>query len=415
MTVNPLSNVDPNQWATILEGAVQSREKTAGHHFYIINEGGALKAGSLKKGETQEKLSINNIVDISKAQFGVLSDSYAKGLITREHFDSLSGKISNLTDQLIDSRIAKRNQPLKEFGRQVAYVISAFASVFGISAFKSLKESDKAFHDEVRANKMGLAESKQLAEDLVNRRTKIDQLNKEIPGIIEQSLAVAPKNDVEQLLTKKIKEDIAGSEVHLKGMPYTIQFKKDMERDFQFKRKDDTQNINDQTPYPNIQPGENDNVDTVLAKRVNAGIAGIKALIITEEDKRWEKIIQSACTQSTMNTIFDAPLLLFPVAAAQQLWEEEGRSFKAALKLPDQFPPIELEIIRNPDTQAIQKVNVVVKGSASIVRESLDNEGRDVETSVETANALKGEFRYSITLDENNEPLIEATHYELSQ
>lgn len=415
MTVNPLSNVDPNQWATILEGAVQSREKTAGHHFYIINEGGALKAGSLKKGETQEKLSINNIVDISKAQFGVLSDSFAKGLITRERFDSLSGKISNLTDQLIDSRIAKRNQPLKTFGRQVAYAISAFASVFGISAFKSLKESDKAFHDEVRANKTGLAESKQLAEDLVNRRTKIDQLNQEIPGIIEQSLAVAPKNDVEKLLTKKIKDDITGSEVHLKDMSYTMQFKKDMERDFQFKRKDDTQNINDQTPYPNIQPGENDNVDTVLAQRVHAGVAGIKALIITEEDKRWEKIIQSACTQSTMNTIFDAPLFLFPVAAAQQLWEEEGRNFKAALKLPDQFPPIELEIIRNPDTQAIQKVNVVVKGSASIVRESLDNEGRDVETSVETANALKGEFRYSITLDENNEPVIEATHYELSQ
>ncbi len=413
MPVNPLT-IDPSQWVSILEGAVHSRQKIFGHHFYIIQEEGVLKADTLKKGGMQERLSINNIVDISKTQFGSLRDRFARGDINLQQFDSLSRKIAPLTEQLIDSRIAKRNHPLKVIGRQIAYAISAFASIFGISAFKSLKESDKAFQNEVIACKRGLAEAKQTAENLVmleNRRTKIDQLNQEIPGIIAQTLAAAPREEVAKLLEKKIREDIKET-VLLQDRPCTLQFQKDIERNFQFKRKDAYQNMNDQNFYPNIQPSENDNIHNILIQRVDAGIIGIKALIIKEEDKRWEKIIQSACTQSTLNALFDTPLLLFGLMSYNLHWEEKGGIGIARLKFPGLYPPIQIEIIRDPDNQTIQKANIFIEGSVHLLRELRTHE---IETSIEKTDAMKGKLHYSITLDENEAPVIEITHYELSQ
>ncbi len=404
MTVNPLSNV--NQWATVLEEAVQSRGKIFGDHLYI----------RVKKGEQDEKLSIQEITDISKSQLEFLSDSYKEGNIDIKKFYNLSGKISDLTERLIDARTAKRNEPLKVLGRQIAYVVSAFASLFGISAFKSLKESDKAFRDETKEIKKSLAKAKETAENRVleDRRTKIAQLTKKIPAIVEQAKGVATKKEVEQLLTKKIVEDLKAGIDFSRESPYAPQFKKDMERNIQFKRKDLAQNINDQSPFPNIQPDENDDVSQILAARVNKGVEGIKALIIHENDKKWEKIIQSACTQSSLNIIFDAPLLLFPVASAPHVWQEGERNFKAVLRFPDQLPPIQLEVIRDPESQAIQKVNFVVEGETNIVRESLDNVASDMETSIE-APGIKGSLHYSITLDENDAPVIELTHYDLTQ
>ncbi len=406
MTVNPLSNVNPNRWATILEEAVQSRGKTFGDHLYIW----------VKKGEQDKKLSIKEITDISKSQLEFLSGSYKEGNIDIKKFYNLSGKISDLTERLIDARTAKRNEPLKVLGRQIAYVVSAFASLFGISAFKALKESDKAFRDEIKDIKKSLAEAKETAENRVleDRRTKIKQLTNEIPAIVVQAKEVATKQEVEQLLTKKIVQDLKEGVDFSRETPYTLQFKKDMERDIQFKRKDLAQKINDQSPFPNIQPRENDDISQVLAARVNKGVEGIKALIIHENDKKWEKIIQSACTQSSLNIIFDAPLLLFTIASAPHQWEEEGRNFKAVLRFPDQLPPIQLEVIRDPESQAIQKVNFVVEGETNIVRESLDNVNSDVETSIE-APGIKGSIHYSITLGENDAPVIELTHYDLTQ
>ncbi|CUI16925.1 conserved hypothetical protein [Candidatus Protochlamydia naegleriophila] len=494
MTVNPLSNVNPNRWATILEEAVQSRGKTFGDHLYIW----------VKKGEQGKKLSIKEITDISKSQLEFLSGSYKKGNIDIKKFYNLSGKISDLTERLIDARTAKRNEPLKVLGRQIAYVVSAFASLFGISAFKALKESDKAFREETKDIKKSLAEAKEMAENRVleakemaenrvleakettenrvleakettenrvleakettenrvleakekaenrvleakettenrvleakekaenrvleakettknrvleDRRTKIEQLTNEIPAIVGQAKEVATKQEVEQLLTKKIVQDLKEGVDFSRDTPYTLQFKKDMERDIQFKRKDLAQKINDQSPFPNIQPRENDDISQVLAARVNKGVEGIKALIIHENDKKWEKIIQSACTQSSLNIIFDAPLLLFTIASAPHQWEEEGRNFKAVLRFPDQLPPIQLEVIRDPESQAIQKVNFVVEGETNIVRESLDNVNSDLETSIE-APGIKGSIHYSITLGENDAPVIELTHYDLTQ
>ena len=67
-----------------------------------------------------------------------------------------------------------------------------------------------------------------------------------------------------------------------------------------------------------------------------------------------------------------------------------------------------LEIIRNSGSLKIEKVNVEVKGFLDIV--SYRTGPRESDEKIVASQVIKGELKYSVTLDKDNRPIISDLH-----
>jgi hypothetical protein len=180
-----------------------------------------------------------------------------------------------------------------------------------------------------------------------------------------------------------------------------------MKRGNAFLINDDYLRIHDVNPKPSYElKGE---------ERVEAGANALKELFQFENDENWEKALQLVANQTSLNSIFDSPILMFNISAAEAQWNDpisrEDHVLKAAF--PDNLPPIGLKIIRNPTSGEIEKVQVEVEGFLDII--DFQTSGKEEEKKAPkmvAEKAIKGSLTYTVTLNEDARPIISALHSE---
>lgn len=137
--MNPIY-FDSNNWINSLQNAVDSR-KISKKHQYISFDGSEYRC----KQEKDNKLSIQNIANISKEKIEKLNDLYKDGKIKLSEYIDLSFKISNLTKELIEQRETKGALALnhaKNFFKYFKPILIGYIGNYIIS------KREKALHEE---------------------------------------------------------------------------------------------------------------------------------------------------------------------------------------------------------------------------------------------------------------------------
>lgn len=388
---NNFPEININTWVNLLENATQSQKN---EHKYIVLSDKNFALGS-KLNTFAKKLSIEQIVTISKNKIEEAAKAYEKGGINEKEFSELSGRIAAYTEKLIEAREIKWNQPFKRFARGVA-LITSLISIIGIPIFLKLKQTTKKFEDEIRDWKAAMGSAKDQASEMERESMNIEQRIKRIPYILEELTSSVKDKDRVNSLKSGILKDIEST----KESDYTEQFYKDMNRGEAFIRKDKLLGIEDNTPMPS---------EEIKGKeRIKEGKNLIQKMTEREKDKPWELILQSVVTQTSLNNIFDGAIMLFNIEGG--LWSVNRNDYSLKAVFSEHHPPIILNIIRNPETKEIEQVNVEVKGDLNIIR-YMTNTNQNLDTVF--PGAIKGELKYSITLDENKKPIFNITHVKL--
>lgn len=220
-------------------------------------------------------------------------------------------------------------------------------------------------------------------------QTQIDRIP-EILKFIDESVS---SKDRLELLQKRLVEDYPQDV----NNSLVVQFDKDMERGDTFLRTDAYHQVSDSSPLPSA--------DIPKLEKTAAGLALLKELVKNEEDNRWLIPLQLVANQTTINNLFDGPIGVFNVEAAAKQWKdpETGQSFVLKADFAKDHPPIDLEIIRDPDTHQIREVKVRIIGALDIV--AVDTSTNAIERVVEEG-AIQGVLEYTLVLDDQNLPIV---------
>lgn len=423
---------DYNKWIGVLEEAAKSREKGQKHQYIVVSGGREYSVIDPSKiHEQNPKLSLPQIVKISQEKFEELKNEFKEGNINAEVFAKLSNKISSNTKKLIEGREAKPNQFGLKLARGIARVtsfmnlfISSVPGVYGFSRLNQqdfqqasndiskLNQQEKDFQQDIQRLKGNI---RQIEKDTLNEVEKEEFQKKittqigQIPTIVEE-IRKDPnlsdenrQNNLQMTMMKSYPKDNDED-------PYVTQFKKDVKRgSVAFLRKDDYLKIEDERPHPFYPLGE------VGDKVVEEGAEALKALFKPGTgDERWEKALQLAVSQISLLRVFSAPQGRFNNESATNdvRWKnpEDEISYTLKAEFSHNLPPFELEIIRDPKTNAIKEVKVKVEGTLDIVRKSDEFEPT---SEIVAAKAITGKLTYSLTLDDNNHPVISDLHSSL--
>lgn len=124
--------------------------------------------------------------------------------------------------------------------------------------------------------------------------------------------------------------------------------------------------------------------------------------IVGKDNKAWGPVLQALCTQLPLNAAFNIIRTLFNAEAeANAQVNEAGVPCFLEAGLPENLPPVRFQVIRNRDTKEIEKVKFYVEGHLE-AREKIG----DTLGAVVKDNIFEGTLRFTVTLDENNRPLI---------
>lgn len=386
--------IHPYYWAQDLKTAVESHQ--AGKPGYIIsNSTGKAETHSIIYQSTHSKrLTIAQIVDASKIAFAQLSVSHTEHGMSTHDLILMTTEIKAYTEQLIAARVAKRNHPVKQLLRRVALVFAFLAKSVGINTpFFKLRQKDVEFQREIKA----LREELQISYDaaLSHEAQIIRRLNS-IPDVIRISQLEDPDEKKEKALAEQMNSHW---KAHVKEAvldPHVYQFKIDMERDRTFRRKDFALNIEDQENLPHASM---DKTEISSSIKLQEATKLLQALIQNKQDKPWELVLQLAVTQNNGLALFQPLINYFKyqssIPAGQ--WQVEDKTYAVQCNFSkNKNFPVEIEIIRHPETKVIEKVNVTHAAS-------LDMKEWIVETNREgklvKEDAIKGKVTYSITLD----------------
>ena len=293
---------------------------------------------------------------------------------------------------MINEKNTEYNRFENRLGRVVlrvaAFVSSFFIPAAGVLYYK-LQKNDRDFHDNITQLK-NLAQSFDVG---IKNLETIEKVIDGIPDILSQIKDLVSIEDSRRLLQNRLVSDYPADV----NTPYVEQFKKDIERGDTFKRVDSFSNINDTEPQPPPHISQNE--------KTKKGVALFKEFIKTEEDARWIIPLQLLANQSTINNIFDAPIMLFNMSAADSQWRNSITEKNCVLEagFSGHNPPITLEVIRDKDSQQITEVKVLLKGSLDIRARATDT----TEVSeVIKKDAITGELTFSVTLDDQNRPIV---------
>lgn len=392
-----------SQWGDVLKQAAHSRKGGPSKHqrHQFIADDASLITHS--RSQHRNKLSVQEIVEISKGAIHDLIDSFLinPGNLQAKEIIEITADIVKYTKFLIDGRKAKRNQFKFKLLRGIAWIIAILTSFIGIGIFIGFKlnQMNKSFDQEIEGMRKEIEKTRVEAENRVNLNPIIENQINRIPDILKEVSEKVTDDDRLNLLQKRMVDDFPKDP----NLVYVDQFRKDIERDIAFLRKDIFLNIDDQDAQPSYQ--------LKSEERVEAGANALRSLFLKESDKRWEKALQLVVNQTTLNNLFDPPISLFNFDSTeinQVIWEENGQEWALKADFSGHKPPIKLEIMRNAEAE-IERVNVEAEGSLDIVRYALSGKQKG---SAQKGNAIvkpcamKAKLNYSITLEHENRPVI---------
>lgn len=394
--------ISPKNWLSQLAAAVSPQTadgkvkkhsvivETQGHDYTAVDSEHANEAG--------RKLSIPDIVKISKLKFEEVKTNYKKNFLNEKEFVNMTNDLSSYTYALIQARESKRNQPLKRFGRGIALVISAVASVFliGIPFFIMIRNANKQFNAEIsQLREEVMASGKQAMIAMAEK--KIEHFLSGLPTIINNVKLNCPDDLVTEIVEGQMSDYFKGYQKKSeseKKLPLE-QFNVDIRRQNSFIRKDVQKKIQDTHAMPSLKlKGD---------ERVASGVSLLKELIATPQDAPWEIALQLAANQTSLNGALFGFIAEFAGAASKVQWTEDDRNYSIKTVLRDGLPPILLEINRNKETNAIESVNVEVQGVLDIVK--FDTGAVDTQFVIKP-EAVKVNMKYTMTLGDDNRPLI---------
>ncbi len=398
---NNFPEIDVKNWANLLENATQSQKQ--GHKYIVLLNKNLGTSKTIK-----EKLSIQEIVTISKNKIEEATRDYDSNKINKSELTKLTDNITANTKKLIEARESKWNQPFKKIARGVA-LIASLVSVIGIPLYFKIREANKKFEDEIRQWKEDIKSAKDEAV-LTTIKEKLGCSHEDAKNISHAARQI-PKLIKDKLSTETYKENVSAV-IHGtfldKLSPLKMSPLKSGERleifNNDFIRQQTFQYDDKIYPDPKLNlKGE--------ARADESGEA-IKAMLQTERDKQWEPILQLAVTQTSTNGAFYIPKGDLTLLGSRISWKRQGQSFALLPEFSEQTKPTKLDIVRNPITQNIEKVYVTVIGSIDMVGKntgpSAHNEkGESIEKSIQVyPEAIKAELIYEITLDNEGNPAI---------
>lgn len=223
---------------------------------------------------------------------------------------------------------------------------------------------------------------------------------KNLPNLLADLSSRLKDEDRLEVLKDRMKEDYPTDQ------DYVDLFKKDMERGVTFVIRDSTSSENDDfKPQPSNELSQDEKFAT--------GTKVLQNLLSNESDKKWEKVLQLVATQTSLNNLFDGPMMMFNATAASSAWiGENGGYHVLRAAFPDALPPIYLEIIRNETTKEIEALNVRVEGSLDIISYN-SSISINADKKIRQEEAIQGSLTYRVTLDENDRPIISDLHSNL--
>lgn len=378
-----MTNITPSPdhtggWINVLKGAADAIIAGQPHKYIAAkSEGRSFRLiDSSKINEANPKLSIREIVDISKAKLQELGEAFEEGKITAAEFTSQSRQISQYTRELIDGRVEKREQSagLRSAARVAAFVFGFV--VGGVILDYLFKRMDKDFEKEIAGLRKDIREATPLhhgAERVAEILVKVQE------EITDDARLKALQDQLRQDVQVKDK-DASGTYIH--------QFAKDMKRFYSFFVSDPYSGMDGKVAQPvgNLQG----------SARVAEGAKVLQGLFGSEQDTLWESALQAAINQATISSLYGEILSEFNGGDASKIeWiDSTGRDRALALS-PGEIPPIRMEIIRNKAGEII-RVDVEVEGSLSF-----SNGSKIIQPDV-----VKCSLKYSMVLDDQNQPVI---------
>lgn len=446
MTQPPGGPSKESSWIETLTRVGESREesKKSSEHRSIYSIGGHnVTLAKYHEAKKIDKLSVVEIVEISKKELANLRDQLSKGTLSIDKYKELTKKTIDLTREIINRREAKMNALPTQLLRLVGYVISAAASVFlvGIPFFYKLIRDDLKFQNEIRSLKNTLKREEKRAL----RRNAEVEFEKDMKVEFKPNIEKVKEIDLEVI--QKIIPDIMGSEKIAtneyisgeitftlnKNVPkhkddlYTTQFEKDTTRDISFIRKDGE--FKDEQPLPPLldfskipkelsKEQRDESVKRMKNERLNQAVDLIDKLVENEtweDQKTWRIAIQSVANQTNLNNLFEETIGNFLVHAVENNivnWTDSKGSHILEAMFPDKKPPIQIEVIRNSENK-IQEVKISVTGSLNIVK-TTGKDTKEPREEVIVPDAFKGELTFSITLDETRNPVVSNVHSSLT-
>ncbi|MFI0434765.1 MAG: hypothetical protein ACH350_03420 [Parachlamydiaceae bacterium] len=289
-----------------------------------------------------------------------------------------------------------KNRLLRTCAFVIAFVSSFFFG-FGMTLYKKLKKDHSAFESEIdRLRKMAEGGEDELLAAL--NRIKIEELIgqqiRHIPTILKEIEEQLPIDEQQQHLQERLIKDYPTD----KHVSYVRQFDVDMTRGITFRRHDAYKNIEDNEPQPST--------DIVLEEKTKVGLSLLNELITTDEEKAWVIALQLLANQTTINHLFDVPILLFNLNAANHQWEDpiSGSRMVLRAEFPHNLPTIDLKMIRDPITHTIEEINVEMKGSLDIIANTTQHPSQEKKWIQK--EAIRGQLSYSIKLNEQKHPIV---------
>lgn len=179
----------------------------------------------------------------------------------------------------------------------------------------------------------------------------------------------------------------------------------DFERSEAFERKDEKLNIDDKVPQPPYHKNreskgltkeqlliQQTEMDEERAARPVIGAALLDELLKYEEGSLiWKPILQTAVGQFNHYRVHGDFIGKFNIDSIEQ-----NNIFDLKVQFTGgEHPPIKLEIIRDPQSNKISRINIEVEGSFDVV-----------SSIIKIDEAVFGSLKYSIALDSNKKPVI---------
>lgn len=341
------------------------------------------------------RLTLEQIVEVSKAALQELDSSYTKQEITENELTHHQKEISEHTLKIIQGREDKRNRLHFRVARAFAYALAFLFSLvlIGIPFLRKLIRTDLAFHEKTNELRLQLLE-----DDLVKIKKIVDDF--------EAKYEMGDK-EVTEIIQKKVGELVISAKAQTPSLsrkaPSVLvdQFEKDMNRQMTFLREDAYKAIKDETSWPS------QNYPQKMI--VSMAVAALHELVADEKDQNWEIALQSVTNQmGVTDYLARIDVVSFYLAERFGSWMEGSANYQIAIRRSNMggVPPVRLEVIRDLEAN-IEEVHVRTTTLYDIVKHNM-NEAQKSEVIVH--EFLKAELEYTLTLDSAGDPVISDLH-----